>query len=92
MAASINRSISPDPVTDSVDSGAEAACFELDVAKVAPLVADGEVAWPDDLTNAQVAALTVAVRNLNRTRLIKLVARLLAADIACEQASEIDHE
>lgn len=61
---------------------------ELDVAKVAVLVADGEIEWPTDLTDAQAAALSKVVREINRSRLINLVARLIAEDIFRDHAQE----
>lgn len=63
---------------------------DLDVTRIARLIADGEVDWPEKLTSDQASALTTKIRNLNRSRLIKLVARLIANDMFRDQAPETE--
>jgi hypothetical protein len=40
--------------------------------------------WPDGLSNEQQADLLAGVRRWRRTRLVKLIASRIAADIAAE--------
>lgn len=67
MSGSKDVPISPDRLGGSAAPKFAVEHFELDVTKVAALVADGEVGWPTDLTEAQATALTKAVRELNRS-------------------------
>lgn len=90
MPTSKDVLINSDRSPESGISEAAIGAFEFDVAHVASLVADGTVAWPDDLTDTQAANLTVAIRNINRSRLIKLLARLIAADIVRRETPEIE--
>ena len=52
------------------------------VARLADLVADGRVPFPPDLPAAERARLAAAVRARLRDRLVGLVARAVAADLA----------
>ncbi len=51
----------------------------------AKLLANGEMDWPSDLSDEQQAELLAKVRSFRRTRLVKLIASQIAADIAQEQ-------
>ena len=78
----------------SLDGGAEvqtAAAPETgdpvrDLERLASLVANDEIAWPDDLSANQTAELTADVRRRRRSRLVKLVTRSIAADIARDRS------
>lgn len=83
MPVSQNSRISPrtgagEPARTENAAGAPA----LDIERLATLVANGEVAWPSDLPEPQAAELTAKVRRRHRSRLITIIARLVAADIA----------
>ncbi len=83
MPASTHNSIGQDRDAAEPNTAAPEACTPTaDVGRLAPLVADGEVDWPDDLPEQQAAELTAMVRRRRRSRLIKLIARLIAAQIA----------
>jgi hypothetical protein len=49
--------------------------------RLADLIADGQAEWPADLAEPAASELTLAVRRRRRSRLVKLIARLIAADI-----------
>ena len=54
----------------------------------ASLIAKGQVDWPSGLDEPTAKALEVEVRRLRRFRLIRLIARLIAADLARDDRVE----
>jgi hypothetical protein len=52
--------------------------------RCARLLAAGEMDWPNGLSDEQQAELLAAVRRWRRTRLVKLIASRIAADLAAE--------
>ena len=61
-----------------------------DFARLAELIASGGHPFPSGLTKAEEKALVDAVRKLRRLRLIRLVARAIAADIVRSHAKDED--
>ena len=59
-----------------------------DVARMARLVATGEAPWPEHLAPTAAAELTMEVRRLRRSRLIRFIARQIAADIARDREED----
>ena len=51
------------------------------LARLAELVADGETDLPDDLATEQLEQLIELVRRRRRARLVRFIARQIAADI-----------
>jgi len=87
MPTSVDKTTSRDPdAGNRTPSARPADTPTVTVERLAALVADGEVGWPDGLTQRQAADLTAAVCGLRRSRLISLVARLIAEDIARNQS------
>ena len=54
----------------------------LNFSRIAQLVADDEIPWPTNLSPNDADRLRLAVREIRRSQLVYLVARLIAADIA----------
>ena len=54
----------------------------------AKLLATGDMDWPADLSDEQRAELLAKVRSFRRARLVKLIASLIAADIAHEREAD----
>ncbi len=53
----------------------------LDVDRLARLVANGEVCWPDDVSPQTARLLAARVNTLRRDRLVSLIAKTLAKDL-----------
>ncbi len=82
MPASTHHGIGPDRGAVEPNSAAlQARAPAVDVERLAALVADGEVPWPDDLSAHQATELAAAVRRRRRLRLVKLIARQIAAEL-----------
>lgn len=54
----------------------------FDLERVAQLVATGEAKWPAELSERQATELSGAVRHHRRGRLVSLIAKSIAADLA----------
>jgi hypothetical protein len=54
---------------------------EVEIPRLAQLVADGEIPFPQDLSPEQDAQLTQAVRILNRKKTVSFIARQIALAI-----------
>ena len=67
---------SPTPIDDRRSPG--------DPARLAALVATGELPFPAGLAPAEAAALAAEVRRLRRARLVRLVAGVIARDLLRE--------
>lgn len=61
---------------------------EVEIPRVASLVADGKVAFPTDLSPQIEGQLVQSVRALQRKKFISLIARLIALDICDEEAKK----
>jgi hypothetical protein len=64
----------------------------VDVERLGQLVDDGVVPWPGDLSDVEAAQLTAHIRRRRRSSLIRLIARLIAADILRERTEDLPHE
>ncbi len=81
MRSSGNQPDGPDPekcVPRPLDIGWAPSDFE----RWARLIADGEVPLPDGLSSDDADELTARVRTRRRDRLLKIIAELIAGDIA----------
>lgn len=64
----------------------EATPAAVDLEQLAALIDAGELAFPEDLPPAQAAELTAQVRAMRHRRLLKCVARSIAAEIIRQTA------
>ena len=64
---------------------------EVEIPRVASLVADGKVAFPNDLTPEMEGQLAQSVRALQRKRFVSLIARQIAEDIHVEDMKKDGH-
>lgn len=64
---------------------------EVEIPRVASLVADGKVAFPTDLTPEMEGQLAQSVRALQRKRFVSLIARQIAEDIHVEDMKKDGH-
>ena len=53
-----------------------------DLGRLADLVIQGDIGWPSDLSEARAAELTAVIRRRLRSRLVRLVGRQVAAELA----------
>ena len=61
---------------------------EVEIPRIASLVADGKVAFPTNLDPEIELQLAQAVRALQRKRFVSLIARLIAEDIGQEDTKK----
>ena len=65
---------------------------ELDLQRLAELLANDEISWPSDLSAQQAEQLTQAVRHRRRSRLITIISRQIANDLTRDQRQETPYD